>query len=336
MNSPSNVRRHFLTSSTTAITAGALSAGVVGSAVVGGAVVGGGAMALQTQAAHAAAEHKPWPKFRYCLNTSTINGGEVPVREQIQIAAKAGYDAIELWLRDITKYVEQGGKPAELAKEISYLGLGLDSAIAFGSWIVDDEQKRAAGLEQCRRDMELVRDLGGRRIAAPPVGATGEPKLSLDAVTERYLRLIEIGAECDVAPQVELWGFSLNMAMLPEVLYVAAAANHPNACLLLDIYHMYKGGSDFTNIGFVPGTKLHCLHMNDYPATPARAEINDAARVYPGDGVAPIAEILQALVANGFNGTLSLELFNREYWKLPALEVAKTGLEKMKRVSQPA
>ena len=27
---------------------------------------------------------------------------------------------------------------------------------------------------------------------------------------------------------------------------------------------------------------------------------------------------------------LSLELFNREYWKLDALTVARTGLEKMK------
>lgn len=330
MNTPSNVRRHFLTTSTTAITAGALSAGVVSS------VVSGGAMALQTQTAQAAPAGRDWPKFRYCLNTSTINGSEVPVREQIQIASKAGYDAIELWLRDVTKFIEQGGKVADLAKEITDLGLGLDSAIAFGSWIVDDEQKRAAGLEQCRRDMELVRELGGQRIAAPPVGATGEPKLDLDVVAERYVRLLELADQCGVASQVELWGFSLNLATLPEVLYVAAAANHPNSCLLLDVYHLFKGGCDFTNIGFVPGTKLHCLHINDYPATPIRAEINDADRVYPGDGVAPIGEILQALVANGFRGTLSLELFNREYWKLPALEVARTGLEKMKRVSQPA
>jgi hypothetical protein len=42
--------------------------------------------------------------------------------------------------------------------------------------------------------------------------------------------------------------------------------------------------------------------------------------------------ILDTLVAGGFNGTLSLELFNREYWKLPPAEVAKTGLEKMKAV----
>ncbi len=320
MTIASNLRRHFLACTTGAVTAGAL---------LGNATQGRAQTAPQSNPTA-----RSWPKFRYCLNTSTINGGEVPVREQLQIAATAGYDAVELWLRDVSKHVEAGGTVADLAKEISDLGLGLDSAIAFGNWIGDDEKERQAGLEQCRRDMQLVRDLGGQRIAAPPVGATKEPKLDLSAAADRYRRLLEIGAECEVTPQVELWGFSYNLATLAEVLYIATAANHPNACVLLDVYHMYKGGSDFTNIGFVPGTKLHCLHMNDYPATPAQAEINDSDRVYPGDGVAPIAAILQALVEGGFDGTLSLELFNREYWKLAPLEVAKTGLKKMKAVSQ--
>jgi len=274
----------------------------------------------------------PRPQFRYCLNTSTINGGEVPIREQLKVAAEAGYDAVEPWLRDIEKFVAGGGRLSDLAKEIADLGLGVDSAIAFGNWIVDDPAQQSAGLEQCKRDMEVVRLLGGKFLAAPPAGATKEPKLNLDAVAGRYRQLLEIGEQCEVTPQVELWGFSYNLSTLAEVLYVAAAANHPRACVLLDVYHLYKGGSDFSNIGLVPATKLHCLHMNDYPATPARAEIADKDRVYPGDGVAPIRMILDTLVAGGFNGTLSLELFNREYWKLPPAEVAKTGLEKMKAV----
>ena len=107
-------------------------------------------------------------------------------------------------------------------------------------------------------------------------------------------------------------------------------ADHPDACLLLDVYHLYKGGSDFHNIGLVPAAKMFCLHMNDYPAAPPRDQIADADRVYPGDGVAPLDQILQTLVLGGFRGTLSLELFNRQYWAQPAAQVASTGLSKMK------
>lgn len=326
MNNPSNFRRRFLARSTAALTAGALAA----------SVANGDAAASPADLPLSNPDSRSWPKFRYCLNTSTINGGEVPVREQVQIAARAGYDAVELWLRDIAKYVDQGGTVADLAKEMSDLGLGLDSAIAFGSWIADDEELRRAGLEQCGRDMDVVRQLGGKRIAAPPVGGTQAPKIALEVVADRYRRLLEIGAQHEVEPQVELWGFSQNLSTLADILYVAAAADMPNAGLLLDVYHLYKGGSEFTNVEFIPGTRLHCLHMNDYPAHPPRSEINDSHRVYPGDGIAPIGELLSALVAGGFKGTLSLELFNREYWKQPALEVARTGLEKMQRVSRTA
>lgn len=273
---------------------------------------------------------------RYCLNTSTINGGTVPIRQQLKIASQAGYHAVELWLRDIDKFLSEGGKLQDLRKELSDLGLGLDSAIAFGKWIVDDDQQRQAGLQQAKRDMDLIRELGGARIAAPPVGATELPKLDLNQAAKRYHALLEIGKQAEVIPMVELWGFSKNLSTLAEVLYVAAAADHGDACLLLDVYHLYKGGNDFANIGLVPASKMPCLHMNDYPASPARAEIADKDRVYPGDGVAPIGEILRSLIRGGFQGTLSLELFNRDYWQQPADLVAKTGLEKMKFVVESA
>ncbi|MFN3189271.1 MAG: sugar phosphate isomerase/epimerase family protein [Aureliella sp.] len=322
---PNASRRGFLKRSTgTAV----LAAGVVGSE--GFANAGFNPHSDQSDADKASLES---PKFRYCLNTSTINGSKVPIREQLQIASKAGYDSVELWLRDIRRFTDEGGTLTDLRKELQDLGLGVDSAIAFGAWIVDDDAKRKAGLEQCRQDMEVLAEIGGTRIAAPPKGADRgvEPgSLNLDDAAQRYRDLLEVGKQTGVLPQVELWGFAANLSTLPEILYVAAAADHPDACVLLDVYHMYKGGSDFNNVGLIPGSKMHCLHMNDYPAEPPRATIGDADRVYPGDGVAPMNHILQSLVRGGFVGTLSLELFNRSYWEQPPLEVAKTGIEKMK------
>lgn len=78
------------------------------------------------------------------------------------------------------------------------------------------------------------------------------------------------------------------------------------------------------------GQGVHVFHVNDYPAQPDRTRIADEHRVYFGDGIAPSGMILQTLYQNGFRGMLSLELFNREYWKQDPLQVAKTGLEKMR------
>jgi sugar phosphate isomerase/epimerase len=76
--------------------------------------------------------------------------------------------------------------------------------------------------------------------------------------------------------------------------------------------------------------------MNDYPAQPPRESIGDADRVYPGDGVAPLGQILRDLSAAGFEGFLSLELFNREYWNRDAETVAREGIEKMRAAVEAA
>ncbi|HUP78347.1 MAG TPA: sugar phosphate isomerase/epimerase family protein, partial [Pirellula sp.] len=270
-------------------------------------------------------------KVKYCLNTSTIHGEVVPILEQVAIAQKAGYDAIEFWLRDINKYVSEGGTLPDLKKRITDAGLTVESAIAFANWIVDDEEARKKGLEQARKDMAIVTAIGGIRIAAPPAGATQEKdgSLHLDQAGERYRALLEIGKAAGCIPQLEVWGFSKNLSKLSEVLYVAAAAQHPDACVLPDIYHLYKGGSSFNDLMLLSGRRIHVFHMNDYPEIP-REKINDADRVYPGDGIAPVAKILSTVFESGFDGILSLELFNRTYWQQDPNVVAAKGLASMK------
>jgi sugar phosphate isomerase/epimerase len=147
---------------------------------------------------------------------------------------------------------------------------------------------------------------------------------------QRYGTLLELGDRMGVVPQVEVWGFSQTLGRLGEAVCVAIEAAHPNACVLADVYHLYRGGSGFDGLGLVSGAAMHVLHVNDYPADPPREQLTDAHRVYPGDGVAPLGTVFKTLHRIGFRGFLSLELFNREYWKLDPQQVARTGLEKMK------
>ena len=268
--------------------------------------------------------------FTFCFNTSTIRGQNLGIAEEVDIAGKAGYDGIEPWLRKIDAYVKEGGSLKDLAKRIKDYGLTVDSAIGFAQWIVDDDAKRADGLETAKRDMDKIAQLGGTRIAAPPTGATKQTDLNLFKAAERYHALLELGKKMGVTPQVEVWGFSKSLSRLGEAVFVAIESGHPDACVLPDVYHIFKGGSDFAGLEIISGQTIQCFHINDYPANPPRAEMNDSHRVYPGDGVAPLDYILRTLRDNGCRCALSLELFNREYWEQDALEVAKTGLAKTK------
>ena len=274
---------------------------------------------------------RPAGPFRYCLNTSTLRGQKLSLREEVRIASQAGYTGIEPWIREIQAHVKQGGSLKDLNKEIADSGLTVESAIGFSNWIVDDDTQRSKALEQAKREMDLVRQIGGTRIAAPPAGATNQDDLDLAAAAQRYRTLLELGQKMGVTPQLELWGFSKTLSRLGELAHVAVESGHADACVMPDVYHIYKGGSDFNGLKLFNGKQIHVFHMNDYPAQPPRSEINDAARVYPGDGVAPLAQIFETLRSIGFQGALSLELFNPDYWKQDPLTVAKTGLDKMRQ-----
>ncbi len=269
--------------------------------------------------------------FGYCLNTSTIRGANLTIVEAIEVAAKAGFTGIEPWISEIADYVKKGGSLKDLAKRISDLGLTVEDAIGFDEWIVDDDVRRTRGLEAMAKDMGTVAEIGGKRIAAPAIGAhrPTDPVIDPRKAAERYRALLELGQKTGVQPLIELWGGSKNLHRLGEVASIAIEADHPNASLLLDLYHLHRGGSDFSGLRLLNGAALHVIHTNDYPDLPVD-QLTDAHRVYPGDGVAPLSDIFRTLRETGFRGSLSLELFNRDYWKQSPLKVAQAGIAKMR------
>src|SRR5437773_5798335 len=132
--------------------------------------------------------------FGYCLNTSTVRdqGKHRPIVQLVEIAAKAGYAAIEPWIAELDEYVKAGNSLKDLKKRIADAGLVVPSAIGFAQWIVDDDTGRKNGLETAKRDMDWVAQIGGTRTAAPPIGATraGEPGVDPLTAADRYRTLL--------------------------------------------------------------------------------------------------------------------------------------------------
>jgi len=86
----------------------------------------------------------------------------------VEVAAESGYEAIEPWLRELDAYTKGGGSLKDLGKRIADLGMTVESAIGFAPWLVNDDEKRAKGVEQMKRDMDAVAQIGGKRIAPRP------------------------------------------------------------------------------------------------------------------------------------------------------------------------
>jgi 2-keto-myo-inositol isomerase len=266
--------------------------------------------------------------FSFSLNTSTISGKSPGILKYIDVASKAGYDYIEVWVRDVKAYTDAGNTLSTLKQYIEDKGLRVASAIGFAPWMTGG----SAGFDQMKSEMEMMAAIGCSRIAAPPSGVDANEALDLLKVGETFAALIELGRKTGVMPQLEFWGTSKSLWHMGQVLMIAAAANDPEVKILPDVYHMFRGGSGFDTLKMLNGNMIDIFHLNDYPDSIPRLEQNDADRVFPGDGVAPIKQILTDLKNMGGNKILSLELFNREYWEQDSLEVAETGIKKMKNL----
>jgi sugar phosphate isomerase/epimerase len=290
------------------------------------------AAAAATPIAARAADPSPAEPFGYCLNTSTIRGQKLPIADEIELAAKAGYQAVEPWANELDAHVRAGGTVKDLAKRAKDANVVVADIIGFPEWVVDDEARRKKGFEEAKRVMGMAQELGCAKMAAPPAGATDRAELDLNKAAERYRALCELGETMSVTPVVEVWGFSKSIHRLSEAVFVAIESGHPRACVLPDTYHLYKGGSGFGGVRLLGPATVGIFHVNDYPSSPDRANIADANRVYPGDGVVPWKEVLRDLRSAGYRGYLSLELFNRDYWTQDALVVARTGLDKLRAV----
>ncbi|QEC68332.1 sugar phosphate isomerase/epimerase [Panacibacter ginsenosidivorans] len=268
--------------------------------------------------------------FRFCLNTSTISGQQVGLLKYIDIAAQAGYDGVELWVSDVKDYLDKGNSIQSLATFIKARGITVEDAISFTTWMVDDETKRKDGLIELEKEMKMMAVLGCHRIAAPPAGVESNEPINFQTAGKRYHDILALGRKYNVMPLLEFWGASGTLYNLSQALAIAAAADDADARILPDVYHLFRGGSGFNSLKLLNGRMIDIIHMNDYPASKPREEQTDGDRVYPGDGTAPLKQLLRDLMTMGGTKVLSLELFNENYWKQDALLVAKTGLQKMK------
>ena len=303
--------------------------------VLGGAAAALGAAAVSGTAGDAqmpqpaTARTRPADEpFGYCLNTSTIRGNSLDLVDAINAAAKAGFQAIEPWVMEIDSYASKGGALNDLRKRIADAGLTVEDVIAFNSFLEDDDARRATSMEGLKRDMDKVAQIGGKRIAAPP--GKGGTTVSLGNAARYYRAALELGEQMGVQPLLELWGTHPVLGPLSHGIYVTVAAGRADASLLLDVFHLYKSGTPFPGLRQISGAPLHLIHFNDYPLAADSSSLNDSNRVYPGDGVAPLQQILRDLRDNGFRGHLSLELFNRDYWARSADENLKTAMEKIR------
>jgi len=271
----------------------------------------------------------PWP---ICLDTATIRPASLP--EKVRIAAEAGYDAIEPWDGELEKFEAEGGNLKELGREIRDRGLFVPSVIGLWNALPPTPELFEASLADTRRRLRMAADIGSQHIQTIPntVGEGYDQRW----VAARYRDIIELAKNDYNLEAALVFVKYFPLKTLGQAMAVALDANHPGAMVIPDTYHMYISEGGFEGLKLLNGKSIAIFQFADAPAASAVAQLDDSHRVYPGDGILPLVQILSDLKAIGFEKCVSLELYNPDYWKQDLLEVAKTGLRKTLSVIQEA
>jgi len=190
---------------------------------------------------------------------------------------------------------------------------------------------RAASLETWRRRCAEYAELGLPRIYAPSI--TTRPVTADDlAATPACIREVgDIASSSGLTAMIEFTRTSTHLSTLAATLLMIRRAAHPGVRPMLDLFHFWSGASRMEELDLLlPGELAH-VHFQDTADEPAD-QITYGSRRIPGDGVAPLVELLRKLDEKDYTGALSVELIQGAVVRTDPFEAASEIRQKSERV----
>jgi len=252
--------------------------------------------------------------MRPTLNTITL-GREIHPLQAFQAAAAAGFAGVGVWHDALLTLKQQEGSLEGL--KVFAGKLQIEEMCYLGGWMWATGEAREQALQAAEQRAALAAEIRCPVIVACVSPGYGDPQ---QAVAD-FRALCHIGARYGVIFALEYIGAFEQYHDLKSGLELVRAADHPHGKLLIDIFHSFRGGTCVKDFKLPRGDEIACVHLNDVPAGDI-TQMDDSDRVLPGEGVLPVREALSYLAENGYDGAVSIELFNPELWALPPEEIA--------------
>lgn len=265
-----------------------------------------------------------------------INGSTTELCDQaenIAIAAKAGYEGIELRMPKIEAFLENGTL-ADLRALLAKNGLRAASVNSIERCTLGDAVHEAKIAAEVKRFSQTAAALGSEMIIVCP--GVVKPDHTWDEIITRsaktLAKLADVAWKFRVHLSFEFLGFDWCSVKTPsEAWAVVEAANRGNMGITVDVANFHCGPARLGDISALPAHAVNMFHLNDLPDIPKK-KMEIYGRLLPGDGAAPVAEMARELKRIGFAGFASVETFNHDLNKLDPFTVAKDAYDKSRAI----
>ncbi|MFE6822319.1 bifunctional sugar phosphate isomerase/epimerase/4-hydroxyphenylpyruvate dioxygenase family protein [Streptomyces sp. NPDC057690] len=245
--------------------------------------------------------------MRTSIATVSLSGS---LTEKLTAAARAGFDGVEIFENDL---LASPLTPEEIRARCADLGLGIDLYQPMRDIEAVPAEEFARNLRRARHKFELMDRLGADTVlvcsSVSPLAADDDA-LAAGQLSE----LADLAQDFGIRVAYEALAWGRHVSTYDHAWRIVAAAGHPALGTCLDSFHILSRSSDpkdLEGIEDIPGEKIFFLQLADAPLLGMDVlQWSRHHRCFPGQGGFDVAGLVKHVLRTGYDGPLSLEVFN--------------------------
>ncbi|MFD3582193.1 bifunctional sugar phosphate isomerase/epimerase/4-hydroxyphenylpyruvate dioxygenase family protein [Streptomyces sp. NPDC058683] len=238
------------------------------------------------------------------IATVSLSGS---LTEKLAAASRAGFDGVEIFENDL---LASPLSPREIRARCADLGLSIDLYQPMRDIEAVPADEFARNLRRARHKFELMGELGADTVLV----CSSVSPLALDdddLAAEQLSQLATIAQDFGIRVAYEALAWGRHVSTYDHAWRIVEAADHPALGTCLDSFHILSRGSDPKGIEAVPGEKIFFLQLADAPLLAMDVlQWSRHHRCFPGQGGFDVAGLVRHVLRTGYDGPLSLEVFN--------------------------
>ncbi|SOC52091.1 4-hydroxyphenylpyruvate dioxygenase [Chromohalobacter canadensis] len=248
------------------------------------------------------------------------------LRSKLEAVARAGYGGVEIFENDLLTF---DGSPSDIRGLCESLGLAIVAFQPFRDFESMPEPQRQRNFERAERKFDLMEELGTDFLL---VCSNVSPQSvdDLDRAAEDLHELAARAARRGLRIGFEALAWGRHISDYRVAWYVVKRADHPALGVVLDSFHILSRGHELETMAEIPAEKIAFVQIADAPLLDMDVlQWSRHFRCFPGQGRLPLAAFMQALARTGYEGPLSLEIFNDAFRAAPTEATAIDGLRSL-------
>lgn len=247
--------------------------------------------------------------------------------------ADGGCHALEAWLTKLETHLEKHSV-ADTRKLLEDREMTLAAAAYQGGLLLSQGEQRKAHYDHFKRRLDLCQTFGISTLLLAADFVDRVDAIGLQRAVVSLTQAAQWAAAFQVRLALEFRGSASFCSSLETAVALITQCGEANVGVNFDVFHYYTGPSKFEDLSLLSPNNLAFVQLCDVTGVP-RELAGDGDRILPGEGDFSLQSIVQQLRAIGYDGWVSLELFNPTLWQLKPGQVAELGLAALQRVLEP-